>query len=516
MSRIVDLASANQLMSYVNRSQQRLNTLQTQLSSGKVSQDYTGIARESGRLIRLENARDLYQRFITTNQTMDLRLKTAESTLGAVDKTIKDFREAVLEYGKGATGNPERVAAVQDAAFKSLIGLQGLLNTEFDGRFLLAGSKVTTRPADFGLTTLNAFQQTFDGAAVSVPTTRAAHLADVTLTHAATGDLRFDRVSGTIRFADPAALAAIPVGASVSFAGTGGNDGALFTVIGKAGASPGAPLDRLVVRQETLAVAETADNTANFALTTPGTTGGGIRLDHALTGDLTFDDAAGTITASNPGSLAAIPVGSAFTVTNTANAGTYTVKENTGGVITIAMHDLADEVPAPATAELRIASWYRGDSVTLSHRVDNERSVSLGLTAADPAFEKAIRAMKLIAQGQFGSEGGLDQNTDRIDQALALLASALDRAATGAGPLGAEAAGNMETIRMEVGLHRALINDTNERLRKSIGALDGHIAGVENINPTEIATRLFDQANALEASLTTIARVRQLSLVKFL
>ena len=342
MSRVVDLASANQLMSYVHKTQQRINTLHTQLSSGKVSQDYTGIARESGRLIRLENARDLYQRFITTNQTMDLRLKTIETTLDAVQKTIKDFRAAVTEYGKGATDEPKRVAAVQDAAFKSLIGLQGLLNTEFDGRFLLAGSQVTTRPTDFGLTTLDAFQQAFDGAAVSVPTTRESHLSDPALT------------------------------------------------------------------------------------------------------------------------------------------------------------------------------YYHGDSVTLTHRVDNERSISLDLTAADPAFEKAIRAMKLIAQGQFGSEGGLDQNTDRIDQALALLGSALDRASGSAGPLGNEAAGNLETIQMEVGLHRALINDTNERLRKSIGALDGYIADVENINPTEIATRLFDQANALEASLTTIARVRQLSLVKFL
>lgn len=512
MSRIVDLASANQLMSYVHKTQQRLNTLQTQLSSGKVSQDYTGIARESGRLIRLENARDLYQRFITNNQTMDLRLKTAESTLGAVQTTVKDFRAAVIEYGKGATDTRERVAAVQDAAFKSLVSLQGLLNTEFDGRFLFAGSRVTSRPADFGLTTLNAFQQTFDGAAVGVPTTREAHLADVTLTHAATGDLSFDRASGTVTFGDPAALAAVPVGASVRFAGTAGNDGDVFTVIDKSGPNPGDPIDRLIVRQEMFALAGTADGTTNFSLTTST----GIRLDHAVTGDLTFDDAAGTITASAPGSLAAIPVGSAFTVTNTANAGTYTVKENTGGVITIAMHALADEAPASATSELKIGSYYRGDSVTLNHRVDNERSLSLELTAADPAFEKAIRAMKLIAQGGFGSEGGLDQNTDRIEQALTLLASALDRAAAGAGPFGDEAAGNLETIQMEVGLHRALLNDTNERLGRSIGALDGHVADVENINPTEIATRLFDQANALEASLTTIARVRQLSLVKFL
>lgn len=342
MMRLVDQASANQLMTSVQRTQQRLNTLQTQLSSGKVSQDYAGIARDSGRLIRLENTRDLYQRFITTNQTMDLRLKTMESTLATIDTTIRNFRTAVQDYGKGATDDRERVDAVQDAAFKSLVSLQGLLNTEFDGRYLLAGSKVTTRPVEFGLTTLGAFQTAFDGAVVTVPTTREAHLGDAALT------------------------------------------------------------------------------------------------------------------------------------------------------------------------------YYHGDQLTESHRVDSERSVTFDLTAADPAFEKAIRAMKLIAQGTAGSEGGLDRNAGRIDQALALLDSALHRASQGEAPFGPETPGNLETIQADVGLHRALINDTNERLRKAIGALDDSIAGVETINPTEIATRLFNQANALEASLTTIARVRQLSLVKFL
>jgi hypothetical protein len=344
--------------------------------------------------------------------------------------------------------------------------------------------------------------------------TRDAHLADVTLTSDDTGALTFDTEAGTIEFEKHEALAAIPVGATITFAGTDTkNDGAQFTVIGKL-SNP----DRLVVQQEKLASTETIDDTANFALTTPG----GVSLNHALTGNLSFNAEDGTITAENLGSLAAIPVGSQFTVTgtNTTNDGTYTVKaysngDTTGEVITIAMHVL-DEAPAPAlapdTSEVWIGSYYRGDTLTQTHRVDAERSVSLELTAADPAFEKAIRAMKLIAQGRFGSEGGLDRNTGRIEQALALLDSALDRAS----PDGAEAAGNLETIQIEVGLHRALINDTNQRLRGLIGALDNQIADVETINPTEVATRLFDQANALEASLTTIARVRQLSLVKFL
>lgn len=505
MSRIVDLASANQLMSHVFKTQKRLNDLQTQLSSGQASQSYAGIGPGSDRLIRLENSRDLYQRFVDNNKAMDLRLKSTETTLASVQKTIEDFRQSLLDFSTGATDDTTRVKDVQDAAFKQLKSLEGLLNTEFDGRFLFSGSRVTTRPVDLGLSTLEGFQKTFDGNAVTVPTTRDLHLAQISLTSADTGALAFDRETGMVTAANADSLKAVPVGSTIHIGGTSNNNG-VFTVTD---IDPTGKV--MTVRSEQLA----ADEVGPAVITPPP----GVTMDWP-TGDLTFDAAAGTIKASNPGSLAPLPEGSTFTISGSitvpSNDGTYTVGTNDGDTITIASHTLADEDPAPPTATIDVASYYQGDDLDPVHRLDSERSFAQDLNATHPAFEKAIRAMKLIAQGAFGSEGGLDQNPERIDQALYLLNSAAERLVEGAPPFGPEVPGNIENVQMELGLQRVMITDTNERLGKFIGSFDAQVAETEVIDRTQVATQLFDQANALEASLTTIARVRQLSLVKFL
>jgi len=152
------------------------------------------------------------------------------------------------------------------------------------------------------------------------------------------------------------------------------------------------------------------------------------------------DAATQTVTAANAGSLADIPVGGVFTVAGSpGNDGSYTVLANDGDTITIETRQLTDETPAPATATLSAPPWYRGDTLARSHDVDDARSIDLDITAIDPAFEKAIRAMSLIAQGKFGAEGGLDQNSQRIDEAMYLLNSALNRVVSGAPPFGPEA-----------------------------------------------------------------------------
>lgn len=505
MTGIASLPSANKLMEHVYKTQTKLNDLQTQLASGQASQSYAGVGPGAERLVRMENIRDLNQRFVDNNQAMDLRLKSTETTLSSVQKTVEDFRQSLLDFGAGATDDPTRVKDIQDAAFKQLKSLEGLLNTEFDGRFLFAGSRVTTEPVDLGLTSLADFQKTFDGNAVTVPTTRNLHLGGLSLSGADTGDLTFDRESGTIQAANADSLKAVPVGAAISIGGASGNDG-VFTVAANDGTT-------ITVRSEKLA----ADEGPGGAVITPSP---GITLDFP-TGDLSFDEAAGTITAANADTLAAIPEGSTFTVTGStavpSNDGTYTVGSNDGTTITIASRTLQDgSLAAPHDATITVNTYYQGDDLDPSHRLDAERSFSQDLNASHPAFEKAIRAMKLVAQGAFGTEGGLDKHPERIDQALYLLNGSAERLVEGKAPFGPEAAGNLEDVQMQVGLQRVMIADANKRMKSLIGSLDGQVAKTEVIDRTQVATQLFDQANALEASLTTIARVRQLSLVKFL
>ncbi|PPR59562.1 MAG: hypothetical protein CFH04_02017, partial [Alphaproteobacteria bacterium MarineAlpha3_Bin3] len=158
-----------------------------------------------------------------------------------------------------------------------------------------------------------------------------------------------------------------------------------------------------------------------------------------------------------------------------------------------------------------------GDQVAMTHRVDSKRDFEYDLNAVDPGFEKAIRAMKITLQGVFQTEGGLDQNTDRIEKILFLLNSALDRAPPGGTPpFGLELSSNIEQIEQDLGFDRVLIDATNTLHADLISFLDGSVSKLENIDLTEVITLLLNQQLALDASFQAFARIRQLSLINFL
>ena len=124
--------------------------------------------------------------------------------------------------------------------------------------------------------------------------------------------------------------------------------------------------------------------------------------------------------------------------------------------------------------------------------------------------------MKIALQGVFQTEGGLDQNTDRIEKILYLLNSALDRAPGGTPPFGTELRSNIEQIELDLGFDRIRIDTTNKLHTDLINFLDASVSKVENIDLTETITLLLNQQLALEASFQVFARIRQLSLNNFL
>jgi flagellin-like hook-associated protein FlgL len=432
MSRIANLAATNALISRLMQTQSRVNELQIQSATEKVSQNYKGIARDSQRLVNVENSRDMLSSFAANNESADLRLKTMESVLSGVQQTITDFREAMFEFESGSLDNEQRVKDIQDAAFRALSDLNVYLNSDVDGRFMFSGGRVTTQPVDFGLSTLTAFQTQYDGEATIYPPTRAAHVeTNLDLSAAATGGLTM----------------------------SGGN----------------------------------------------------------------------TITAATAGSLSGIPLGATITLADSANGndGTYTVVSNDGtaltisgamtlGASTITIANSTVNNGADATATLSVSGYYRGDTATQTQRVDQDREFTLDLNAIDPAFEKAIRAMGIIAQGVFGTNGGLDNHPERVDQALYLITASLDITTTGTAPFGAEVVGNLSQVQQDLGYRRVLIEQTNQQHETLIGYFDQNVIDTENVNTTEIIAKLLDETRALETAYQAIARIQQLSLAKFL
>ena len=188
MERISNLAASNSVLGVLYRTQQRLHDLEVQVSSEKVSQDYSGIARQTGHLLNMENSRDILERFASNNQLMETRLDLVATTVEGARTTIHDFRNMLLNIGTGTPLDQVHIDDLQAAAFRALKDLELHLNTEVDGRYVFAGGRVTTEPVDFNLTSLADFQATYDGASTKYPETRDAHLARFSLSADAAGN----------------------------------------------------------------------------------------------------------------------------------------------------------------------------------------------------------------------------------------------------------------------------------------------------------------------------------------
>lgn len=795
MPRITNSATNSLLIARFLQSQKTLNDYQTQVSTGKLSQTYSGLATSSQRLVNIENTKSSLEQFVSNNNTANLRLNVQSTALDGVQNAITNFREYLLTFSSGDTKDPDRIDDLQQNAFRALKDIQTLLNTEADGRFVFGGGQVRTEPVTFGLSSLADFQATYDGTNVTVPTTSSAHLADfsfgkdnttlnpaflsfeqadggtgksrinssvaqfqnvaagttitisgtvdglndgtytvdsvdpnglwidvkteqltdettpvdVTIsypdpndprtTQSKTAQVTFDRRTNTITSVTSGDLSDIPEGSVITIAGSASNDGT-YTVDTNDDTNIVIKSKRLTDDGGTAATVHTADavNTLTFsggtgadgedqiiavtagtysslqdgqkivinntntendgktftvksvsadgttitldpddsvetstATVTTGTVSTSPALfsfnaasrnfyfDASVVGadDVTFTDnganadtitlnggrfmdaqgnllAAGmrisvTGTASNNGTFTVasissdgltatlvptdtltnetntaaalsgagsmsfthnasaadtvtlgggffrdssgnnFPAGTIFTVagTGTANDGSsFTIASVSSdgrtatliptNTVTTGSANIGTLSTANTIGTISASSYYNGDKISATQRVSQSSSFDFDLTAVDPAFEKAIRAMMLIMQGDTGSEGGLDQHNERIGQAMYLLDSSLNNTNTSPPPFGTEAKGSVEEASIKIGYHQVLINDINTINKNVIGFLDGSIADTENANDLDAITHLLDTQQALQASYQTFARVRQLSLTNYL
>ncbi|MCR6631162.1 MAG: flagellin [Magnetospirillum sp.] len=219
-----------------------------------------------------------------------------------------------------------------------------------------------------------------------------------------------------------------------------------------------------------------------------------------------FSDANGVT--PKPGELITLKSGTGV------NDGVYEVVSNNGTSIVVKSKTVWTD--SSSTASVSSTSWYKGDTSTLQQRIDSDTSVDIALYAADPAFEKAFRAMGLIAQGAVGTAGGLENNQDRLNAARFLIYDATDGSAVGPAPYGTEERGNMESLQSKVGVTQAVIKDRNDKHQQFIALFQARSDDIENVDMTEAIATLLDDQRAMEASYQTLSTVRSLSLLNYL
>lgn len=509
MSRIGSYGASQMYLSRLSALQTRLNKEQVQVSTELKSTTYSGISADANRVLNLENERNRANSFVQDNVLAQTRLNAANVSMTAIDSTMKNFQKRLTEFSSGTPADKEKVEQLQKWAFDAMKDLQSYLSSNVDGQYIFSGGRVSDEPVKLPAETQQDFQALFDGTSVTYPTTRSASLFDLHTDSTTTGNISFNAADGTINApsltTSPNVLSTIPTGARITVGDSGGgaNDGKIFTVRGVTVDGTGTHLDVSPLTAE-----------GPVAGTISFTDSAGAK--QSVAANMTFAPGADTISVT---ATTGMTVGQVFSIAGTPNNdAVYEVAAITPGppdTVTIKSTKLTTQA-ASANITLDSDGWYKGDTIELQHRVDSDRSVDVGIYASAPAFEKAFRALGLIAQGVYGTAGGLENHPERVAEAKFLIQDAIERNGNGTGPMGTEQTGDLHSLQAQIGVTQNVINTKNTKHKAFAGFLDTRIADMERVDKTEAIARLLDDQTALQASYQSLATVRGLSLLNYM
>lgn len=137
--------------------------------------------------------------------------------------------------------------------------------------------------------------------------------------------------------------------------------------------------------------------------------------------------------------------------------------------------------------------YYQGDGKLDTLRASDHLKLTYGVTAADPAFEQAIRALQMIAANP-GDQTMLTQAHD-------LLSTASDAVADVSGVLASKA---------------AIIGAESETQTAMLDYLDTNISDLRSVDMAQATVQLTQIETQLETSFSTLSTLLQLKLTDYL
>jgi flagellar hook-associated protein 3 FlgL len=180
--------------------------------------------------------------------------------------------------------------------------------------------------------------------------------------------------------------------------------------------------------------------------------------------------------------------------------------------------------PAPPLTIAQIdqiaAAYYSGSTTgsNLSVRIaDGVVPVSYGVTADQDAFKFLIAGLHMVRQANSNYPADPTSTAD-IDQAylqagLELITKSIDGGVT------ANYAATIQGLRQisgQIAATNALLDSTRERHVKFIGYAETTIGDIEQVDTAEAAVKLNSDQLTLQASLSTLARLQDITLLNYL
>lgn len=145
VTRVSSFGQNQTLVNYMMQRQRDLATAQLQVSSGKVSQTYSGIARDANALTDAKSAQSKLEGYLASNMELDRKLELYNSSIGAVADIAEEVRQDMIKAVNLSSGS---------GLFEKMRGhleqLSSLLQTRDGDDFIFGGTREDTAPTNVG------------------------------------------------------------------------------------------------------------------------------------------------------------------------------------------------------------------------------------------------------------------------------------------------------------------------------------------------------------------------------
>lgn len=146
IGRVATFALSNSMIDAALMTQAKVAEKQMQSASGLVSSDYGGLGgATSQKVLSLQVSLTQSQAYLDAASSANDRVQVMYSTTGSIVDLLNNFK-STLTSAVSATGTD--ADTLQDTAASTLSDLASLLNTQYGGRYLFAGSATETAPVD--------------------------------------------------------------------------------------------------------------------------------------------------------------------------------------------------------------------------------------------------------------------------------------------------------------------------------------------------------------------------------
>ena len=535
MIRFATFGTHKMAQSHMLEAQNRLFDSQMQISSGKVSRSYAGVAIDSRRLVNLENAVTGVHGYIKNINVTESRLQLMENAVSGAFDVASRFRDLLIN---ALNIDNASLLTLNQRAEDMLQELAGALNVQQDNRFLFSGSLIGTAPIDISVLLSDSVPLVdaaeFTGAATDSGTgiTSLTGISGVQVDSGTTDDaFQVEFNNGTNTF-------------TVTNLNGGGTDTAVISSVPDAG--------------ETTDITFSVDG-ENFVLTidenfdlgtsiTTDTITGNVAGGTGVFGTITLTDTTGDVSIIDDNAIETSGTAAAATLTLSSSDGNFTAtgidlsvdsttvpvtltNDSTGATITLSidvttglidanitdddteiqLNDFLENVaasdgstnvedarPGDPGYDSTAPGYYEGDSTDLRVRIDPNATVSYGVTAAESGFENLFYSLYLVLNATVTS-GNID--TDTLETALGLAIDAIEE---------------IPDIRSEIGSDRLALEKMKNRHEDFIVFTNEAIDKIETVDVAAAVARMSIDQVQLEASYMLTARLSQLTLANFL